>query len=284
MSWPVGAAGVALATYVGICLFMFLSQRQLMYHPDSEPLSAERAGPDWRIVTTETADGLRLTHLHRPAEAGQPTLLFFHGNAGHAGHRVGKLTFLAETGVGIFLSEYRGFGGNPGTPTEEGLFADARASLAWLASQGIAGPELILYGESLGSGVATAMASELADAGAPAAGLILEAPFTSMADAAQFHYPILPARWLVRDRYDSLALIARIATPLMILHGQEDRTVPFALGRRLYEAAVQPKTLVALPSTGHVGHFERPEAVQALRDFVTPAGEAVNEPETFATP
>ena len=271
MSWPVGAVGIVLTAYLGLCLFMFLNQRQLMYHPDSEPLSAERAGAEWRQVETETVDGLRLTHLHRPAEAGRPTLVLFHGNAGHAGHRVGKLDFVVETGVGLVLAGYRGFGGNPGAPTEEGLFADARSVLAWLAGEGVGSERTVLYGESLGSGVATAMANELAAAGRPVAGLILEAPFTSMAAAAQFHYPVLPARWLVRDRYDSLSRIAGVAAPLLVLHGQEDRTVPAALGRELYEAAKEPRTFVALPDTGHVGHFERPEAVQAVRDFVAQA-------------
>ena len=273
MSWPVSAVGIVLTAYLGLCLLMFLNQRQLMYHPDSEPLSAERAGTEWRLVETETSDGLRLQHLHRPAEAGRPTLVLFHGNAGHAGHRVGKLDFLAGMGVGIFLAEYRGFGGNPGTPTEEGLFADARSVLTWLDGEDAADQGLILYGESLGSGVATAMASELAAAGRPVAGLILEAPFTSMAAAAQFHYPVLPARWLVRDRYDSLSRIATVAAPLLVLHGQDDRTVPAALGRQLYEAALDPRTFVALPDTGHVGHFERPKAVQTVRDFVEQVGE-----------
>ena len=172
------------------------------------------------------------------------------------------------------MSEYRGFGGNPGAPTEEGLFADARSTLAWLAGEGVAGRDLILYGESLGSGVATAMASELAAAGTPVAGVILEAPFTSMAAAAQFHYPILPARWLVLDRYDSLSRIGGIGTRLLILHGEADRTVPFALGRQLYESAAEPKSFLPLPGIGHVAHFERPEAVEAVRDFVLGDGQA----------
>ena len=274
MSVPVGALGMALAVYLGICLFMFFSQRQLMYYPDREPLDAARAGAGWQTVSTQTSDGLQLTHLHRPAQAGRPTLLLFHGNAGHAGHRVGKLDFLTASGVGIFLSEYRGFGGNPGAPTEEGLFADARSTLAWLAGEGVAGRDLILYGESLGSGVATAMASELAAAGTPVAGVILEAPFTSMAAAAQFHYPILPARWLVLDRYDSLSRIGGIGTRLLILHGEADRTVPFALGRQLYESAAEPKSFLPLSGIGHVAHFERPEAVEAVRDFVLGDGQA----------
>jgi hypothetical protein len=268
MSWLPTLAAVVLVAYVGLCALLFVLQRGLMYIPDGEPLDAERAGPGWELVETTTADGLGLRHLYRPARKGRPTILLFHGNAGHAGHRTDKLGFLTARGVGLFLAEYRGFGGNPGFPTEQGLYADARSTLDRLAGQGVPPGEIVLYGESLGTGVATKMAAELAEAGAPARGLVLEAPFASMGAAAQSHYPFVPARWLVLDRYDSLSRIAAVDTPVLIVHGETDRTVPFRQGRKLYEAADEPKRLVALPAVGHVGHYEVPEAVQAVRRFV----------------
>lgn len=268
MSWLAGAALVLLVFYVALCALLFALQRGLMYFPDGEPLDAARAGAGWQLIETETADGLRLSHLYRPAAEGHPTLVLFHGNAGHAGHRVGKLAFLAAEGVGLVLAEYRGFGGNAGSPSETGLYADARSVLAWLADEGVAPGDTVLYGESLGSGVATAMAAELAAAGTPARGLVLEAPFTSMGAAAQSHYPFVPARWLVLDRYDSLSRIAAIDGPLLIVHGNADRTVPFRHGRTLYERAQEPKTFVPLDGVGHVGHYERPEALRALARFV----------------
>ncbi len=277
MSWLLGSLAALFAPYAGVCLFLFRRQRRLMYRPDPERLDPRRAGPDWCRVETTTADGLRLAHLHRPAAPGRASLVLFHGNAGHAGHRTAKFDFLLDRGVGVFLCEYRGFGGNPGAPSEPGLLADARAALAWLEGQGLPPERLLLYGESLGSGVATALAAELARAGRPAAGLVLEAPFTSMAAAAQRHYPWLPARWLVRDRYDSLARIAAVGAPLLILHGEADRTVPLAFGRCLHAAAAEPKRLVALPGLGHVDHLARPEARAALVDFLrarTPALDA----------
>ncbi len=268
VSWLLGAAGTVAAGYVTLCVLLFLMQRGLMYHPDGEPLAAELAGPNWRLIKTQTEDGLSLSHLYLPGEFERPTLLLLQGNAGHAGHRSAKFDFLAGHGVGLLLAGYRGFGGNPGAPHEAGLYADARSLVAWLQETGVPPGEIVLYGESLGSGVASRIAAELAEAGTPVRGLILEAPFTSMAEAAQAHYPFVPAQWLVRDRYDSLGRIARIAAPLLILHGEADRTVPFAHGQRLYEAAMEPKRFVALPDLGHAGHFDRPEAVAAVRDFV----------------
>jgi fermentation-respiration switch protein FrsA (DUF1100 family) len=268
LAWLSGAALLLAGGYLGLCLVLFLLQRGLMYHPDGAPLEASRAGPAWRLVESETSDGLRLRHLYRPAERGRPTLLLFQGNAGHAGHRADKLAFLTARGVGLFLVGYRGYGGNPGAPSETGLYADARSALGRLEAEGVPADALVLYGESLGTGVATKMAVELAAAGTPVGGLILEAPFASMGAAAQAHYPFVPARWLVKDRYDSLGRIAGVDTRLLVLHGEADRTVPFAQGLALYEEAREPKRLVALPGLGHVGHFERPEAVRAVREFV----------------
>jgi fermentation-respiration switch protein FrsA (DUF1100 family) len=188
-------------------------------------------------------------------------IVYFHGNGGHIGYRRDRLRWFAQSGYGVLMAEYRGYGGNPGTPSETGLHIDAVAALEFLAGAGIEADRLVLYGESLGSGVAVQLARQR-----QIAGLILEAPFTSVADVAQFHYPFLPAAVLVRDRFDSLFRISEVKTSILILHGEQDRVVPVRYGRELFDAAPQPKRLWLAKEGGHedlvqfgaleaVGHF-----------------------------
>ncbi len=174
-----------------------------------------------------------------------------------------KYAPLLDAGFGLFLAEYRGYGGNPGKPDETGITADARAVMAYLAEQGIAGERVILYGESLGGGPAVKMALEF-----DVAGVVLESPFTSIADVAQSHYWYLPARWLVLDRWDNAERIARLDAPLLILHGENDRVVPSRFGRELFERAPEPKRAVFVPGAGHNGLFNHPEVVGAIIAFV----------------
>lgn len=232
---------------------LFLGQRYLIYRPFAEPFDpAQVQASGLKPVTVETADGLSLTHLYRaPAVTGGPVVVVFHGNAGHIGYRVPKFVEFVEAGLGLFLVEYRGFGGNPGKPSEEGLYADARAALDWLAEQGVAAERTVLYGESLGSAVAVAMAAER-----PAGAVVLEAPFTSLAEVAQHIYWFTPAKWLVLDRFDSLSRIRKIAAPLLIVHGERDQVVPVKFGRELFAAAPEPKEAVFLPAADHVDLFD----------------------------
>ncbi len=268
MTWLKTAFILIVSIYVLVCVIMFVLQRSFLYFPDPSPLSEIEIGSEWQRVSTETADGLTLNHFYRPAADGSPTMLLFHGNAGNIGLRLEKFASLEDFGVGAFLTEYRGFGGNPGKPTEQGLYADARSAIAWLSERGVQPNDIVLYGASLGSGVATAMAAEQATLGTPVAGVILEAPYTSIAETAQYHYPYLPAKWLARDRYDSLNRIDRIEAPLLILHGKRDTTIPIELGRELFEAAIEPKTFIALPNAAHSYLLRENAAKQAMRDFV----------------
>lgn len=229
----------ALSAYAVILVALFLLQRQMIYVPDRSDLADDLA-PDspFQVVESETADGLRLRHLWTaPTGNPGPVFVVLHGNAGHAGHRTEKFDFLRQAGAGVLLAEYRGYGGNPGSPSETGLYADARSTLAWLGEQGIGPDRVVLYGESLGSGVATKIAAELAERGTPLKALVLEAPFTSVAAVAQRRFWWLPATWLTRDRFDSLARIGDVGTELLIFHGTEDKVVPFDMGVALSEAA-----------------------------------------------
>lgn len=231
---------VAVVVYVVLVAALYVFQRNILYFPDtSVPSPVDSGVPEMEPVTLETEDGLNLLAWYRAVE-GQPVVVYFHGNAGNIGARGFKVRPYLDAGFGVLLVSYRGYGGNRGRPTEEGLYADARAALQFLKAQGVAPERTVIYGESLGTGVAVQIASELGPEN-PVAALVLEAPFTSMDDVAAHHYPYVPARWLIKDHFDSAAKIAGVNTPVLIIHGDRDRTIPIKFGRRLFEAAAEPK-------------------------------------------
>jgi fermentation-respiration switch protein FrsA (DUF1100 family) len=257
--------------YAAIIGAVFVMQRALLYPAGKEvPDAALAAAVGIRIVTTETPDGLHLTHWYRPpAEPNGPVLVVFHGNAGHVGDRAPKLVELMRAGFGLLLAGYRGYGGNPGRPSEAALSADARLLLDWLAGQGVAPERTVLYGESLGTGIAVKMATER-----PAAAVILEAPYTSVAAVAQARYWYLPARWMVLDRWDSHARVDRINAPLLLMHGLRDRTIPVRFGRRLFAAAAEPKEILLVDDAEHSNLYDTPvvsrKVIEFVRSHVTP--------------
>lgn len=247
----------ACGLYAAVVALVFVFQRSLMYHPGGPPGTPAAAGlPLARPLTVRTEDGLDLISWFLAPQDGMPVIVHFHGNAGNIADRVANMGQLAARGYGLLLAEYRGFGGNPGAPTETGLYADARANLKWLADAGHVPETWVLYGESLGSGIATRMAWELARAGTPAAALVLEAPFTSMADAAQHHYSLIPARILTRDRYANKDRIADVRAPVLIMHGGRDATVPEAMGRRLFDLAREPKQALWVAEANHINLYD----------------------------
>ncbi|MBT5780880.1 MAG: alpha/beta hydrolase [Rhodospirillaceae bacterium] len=237
----VGAYGVALGG-------VFAGQRHLMYFPDSQcPAPGESGVPEMAEVTLETDDGLALLAWHRPpARDALPTLVYFHGNAGHIGMRADKVRPFLDAGFGVLLTTWRGYSGNPGKPSEDGLYRDGRAARDYLLEVGVAASNIVMYGESLGTGVAVQLASEQA----PAA-LVLEAPYNSIADVAQARIPLLPVKPLVLDRFDSQAKIASVAAPLLIVHGARDGTIPVRFGKKLFAAASEPKQMQIYPEAGH---------------------------------
>ncbi len=241
------AAGWALI--VGL---MFVGQRSLLYHPDpTPPAAAELRAAGFQPLPVRTEDGLDLIAWHRPAAGGRPTVVLFHGNAGHHGHRLHLGKPLAERGFGLVLAPYRGYGGAPGRPTEDGLVRDGHAAVAALESLAVPRGRIAFWGESLGGGIATRLAADAAGEGRPFLALMLQAPFTSVFERAAELYPFIPARWLVLDRFDNRRRIAQIGTPLLIVHGEADTIVPAAHGRRLLEAAKEPKLGVFIPGAEH---------------------------------
>lgn len=242
------ALGIVLAGYLGIGGLMFAFQRRLLYYPDrARPEPGRCGGADMMIVEYVTADGLRLKGWYRPPlDRRAPVLVHFHGNAGHIGDRAPLMRPYLDAGFGVLLAEYRGYGGNPGRPTEPGLHADGCAALDFVLRQGVTPDRVVLYGESLGSGVAVRLAAERR-----VAALVLEAPFTSAADVGASAYPFLPVRLLMLDRFDSLSRIGAIGAPLLVLHGERDATVPVAHGRRVLAAARAPKAGLFYAEAGH---------------------------------
>ena len=241
---------VPVVVIMALLLVLWLGQRQLMYFPLSNVPPIEALGlDDIEPVAFDTADGLRLSGWLFTVSASDhaTTLIVFNGNAGNRAHRVPLATALRSMGLQVLLFDYRGYGENPGSPTEQGLAMDARAAREFLINQRHVDPGSVIYfGESLGTGVAVKLASEH-----PPEALILRSPYTSMVDVAKYHYSWLPARVMLRDRYDSLALIPSVRTRLLIIAGERDRVVPAEFSRRLYEAASQPKTFVSVPDADH---------------------------------
>jgi fermentation-respiration switch protein FrsA (DUF1100 family) len=256
--------GSALAIYAVLVGGLYVFQRQLLYFPDrTRPTLGPLAVLGVQEVKLQTADGLSLLSWYLPPRNSHPVIAYFHGNGGHIGYRTGRLRQFAEHGYGVLMLEYRGYGGNPGTPTEIGLYADAAAALNFLDQQGIRPGRVVLYGESLGSGVAVRLAAQR-----DIAALILEAPFTSVAEVAQHHYSFfVPAAMLVRDRFDSRSLIGEVKVPILVLHGERDRIVPMRFGRALFDAAPEPKEFWTAAEAGHEG-LARFGALEAVRNFI----------------
>jgi uncharacterized protein len=256
----------AVALYVLIIALLFVFQRRIIYVPDmTRPTPGQYGVAEMGAVALHTSDGLEHAAWWRtPDRNGAPVLVYYHGNAGHIGFRASKVRPYLESGWGVLLTSWRGYSGNPGHPTEQGLYRDARAALKFLADKGVPTENIVLYGESLGSGVAVQMASE---SGGPFRALVLEAPFSSITDVAAHKFPFAPARWMVRDRFDSKAKIALIHTPLLVVHGERDEVIPVEFGRALFDAAVAPKTAKYYPAAGHNDLYDH-GAAAVIIDFV----------------
>jgi len=244
--------GVAIVAgaWLAIVLVAWVFQRRLIYLPITGSVPPASAFfPRVEEVSFEAEDGFRLGGWFIPAEreGGGAAVLVFNGNAGDRSFRAPLATVLSRAGLSVMLFDYRGYGGNPGSPSESGLIADARAARACLLEQTGVSPERVVYfGESLGSAVAVALAAEQ-----PPAALVLRSPFASMVSLGRRHYPYLPVGLLLRDRFASRRRIARVSCPVLILAGERDAIVPLRESKRLYDAAPEPKRLVVIPGADH---------------------------------
>jgi len=243
------AAFLAVA-YGGIAVAAFIAQRKLMYFPDSErvsPLSYGLIGVRERVLTAP--DDNQLVAWTARAAPGQPTVLYFHGNAGNLGSRSERVRKYAARGLGMLMLSYRGYSGSTGSPSEANNVADARLAYDTLIADGVKPENIIVYGESLGTGVAVQLAAQV-----PVAGVVLDAPYTSIVEVAASAYPYFPVRWFLFDRYETMSYLPGVHAPILILHGEDDQIIPVRMGRAVYAAAHGPKEIVTFPGAGHSNH------------------------------
>jgi fermentation-respiration switch protein FrsA (DUF1100 family) len=261
---------IPVFAYLALLAGLFFTQRSLLYFPDrTRPDRATIGVEGLREVEIATEDGLRLLAWYKPpGRADGLVLVYFHGNGGNLAYRADHIRRFAGAGLGLLFPEYRGYGGNLGSPSEEGIFADGRAALTFLRGEAIPPERTVLYGESLGTGVAVRLASEQR-----VAAVLLESPYASMTAVAQGHYPYVPVRLLLKDRFDSLSRIAAIQAPLLVMQGLRDTVVPPESGQALFDAAAEPKELWTAPEGGHndlILHGSAEAAIDFLRRRVGP--------------
>lgn len=237
---------IVLVGYGGLIALLYLAQRSLQYFPETFRTAPAEAGmPEAQETILDAADGVRLVAWHVPPRDEKPVVLYFHGNGGSLRYRVDRYRALIQDGTGLLALSYRGYGGSTGGPSEPGLIIDAETAHAFAAARYPA-ERIVLWGESLGSGVAVAIAATR-----PIGRMVLQAPFTSAVDVGAQRYWFAPVRLLMKDQFRSDLRIGKVTAPVLVLHGERDTIVPIALGEKLYEMIKAPKRFVRFPGFGH---------------------------------
>lgn len=239
--------------YCGVAGGAYVFQRRLQYHPDKrlrEPQEAGLAG--FRLVTVRTADGLDLVAWQAPASADRPVIVYLQGNAEGLASRRERFQVFHADGYGVLALGYRGYSGSPGRPSEEGLARDAEAAVAHLQASGIPASRIVVFGESLGTGLAVRLAAE-----GRAAAVILESPYTSVVDVARRSWWFLPVSLLMKDQFRSMDFAHLVSIPAFVFHGTADAVVPFAQGKKVFAALAGPKEFHALAEGTHVAPLTR---------------------------
>jgi fermentation-respiration switch protein FrsA (DUF1100 family) len=239
----------ALAGYLGLVALLYLAQRSLLYFPDTRRTPPAEAGlPQAEEVSLQSADGVRVNAWHVPLREGSPVVLYFQGNGGGLNLRAERFKKLTADGTGLVALNYRGYGGSEGSPSEAGIILDAMAAYDFAAGR-YGADRIVLWGESLGTGVAVALA-----ASRPVARVVLESPYSSIADVAASVYWFVPVRLLLKDTFRSDERIAKVTAPVLVVHGERDNIVRIGFGERLYELIRAPKQFIRLPNAGHNDH------------------------------
>ena len=251
--------------YSALLLLLFIYQRSLVFKPSHDDPFSHSNRP-FKPFMYQTPEGLKLKGLWHPSTIeNRPTIIYFHGTAGNIEDRLFKAKLFRARGYGIALVGYHGYDGNPGMPTEQHLYDDGRAAIRSIQNKGVPEKDMVLYGESLGTGIATQMAAEHRDIRA----LVLEAPYTSIPDVAQARYWYFPVHRLIRDRFETFTKIATLNMPILILHGTIDKTVPYRFGKRLYRLVkAKRRQFVRLEGAGHTNLYDF-KAEEAVHAFLT---------------
>ncbi len=252
-----------LVIYTFFLVLIFIFQRNLMYHPDENNYSGDKLEVDIKKVKIKTYDGIDLLGwFHKKDLKKYKTIIYFHGNAGKLENRIHKLNHFKDMDVNFLIIAWRGFSGNDGKPSEEGLYIDGNSAIKWLKNLGLLEENIIIYGESLGTGVATEIAQNN-----NFAGLVLETPFTSMTEAAKNFYPYIPVGILLKDKYENDKKINNINIPVLVMHGEVDQIVPFWMGKKIYEIANQPKYSYFTKYDDHMMEYDE-KLIDELKIFV----------------
>jgi fermentation-respiration switch protein FrsA (DUF1100 family) len=263
LKWLVILAAVG---YLGGLVVLFFAQRTFIFPiPQTVRTTPEAAGfaeAEEHFLTT--ADDEKVIVWHVPAKPGHAVVIHFPGNGDFLAGLAGRFRDIVADGTGLVALSYRGYAGSSGRPSEQGLLLDAAAAYAFTSAR-YGADRIVVWGFSLGSGVAVALAAEQ-----PVGKLILEAPYTSIVDVASAHFPLVPVRWLVRDRFRSDQRIARVKAPLLIMHGAGDATIPISFGERLFALAHEPKQFVRFPEGGH-NDLDNYGAIETARHFIDAA-------------
>jgi fermentation-respiration switch protein FrsA (DUF1100 family) len=226
-----------LLIYFLVLVLLFFCQRSLLYHPNENNYFEDKLEVDIEKVQIKTSDNINLLGwFHKKDLIKYKTIIYFHGNAGVLENRIHKLNHFKDMEVNFLIISWRGFSGNDGKPSEEGLYIDGNSSIEWLKSKGLVEKDIILYGESLGTGVATQIAQNR-----KFGGLILETPFTSMIDAVKNFYPYVPVGLLLKDKYENDKKMKNINIPVLVMHGEIDKIVPYWMGKKIFQIANNPK-------------------------------------------
>jgi fermentation-respiration switch protein FrsA (DUF1100 family) len=258
---------VAFAGYGLVATIAYFAQRALMYFPDKARTAPAAAGlPQAEEVVLTTSDGERVIVWHVAPQGDRPVVLYFQGNAATLRERAARFEWIVADGTGLLALSYRGYGGSTGRPSEAGLLRDAQAVYTFATAR-YPVERLVLYGESLGSGVAVALAAEH-----KVGKIVLEAPFTSAVDIGAAAYPFLPVRLLMHDQFRSDERIGQVTAPVLVLHGARDEVVPIGYGERLYARVGAPKTFVRFP-VGHHSDLDSHGAPAAVREFLAARAE-----------
>ena len=249
--------------YFLILFSTYLFQRKLLYHPTENNYSGDKILVNVEKVKIKTHDNIALTSWYHNKNVNEyKTILFLHGNAGSLENRIHKINHFKDINVNFLIIAWRGFNGNEGEPNEAGLYEDAKSAVRWLKLKGVREEDIVIYGESLGTGIATEIAQNK-----KFAGIILESPFTSMVDAGKDKYPFLPIKFLLKDKYESDKKIKNIKIPILIMHGKKDVIVPFYMGKKLYDMANKPKYYYFSDYDDHMMEYNK-KLLKSLKDFI----------------
>jgi hypothetical protein len=257
---------LAAAGYLGGLAILFFAQRAFVFPiPRTVRTAPAAVGfPEAEEHALTTADGEKVIVWHVPAKPGHAVAIHFLGNGDFLAGRVGRFRDITSDGTGLVALSYRGYAGSSGRPSEQGLLRDAVATYGFTSAR-YGADRIVVWGFSLGSGVAVALAADQ-----PVGKLILEAPYTSIVDIAGSLLPIVPVRWLIRDQFRSDRRIALVTVPVLIMHGARDATIPIGSGERLFALANEPKQFVRFPEGGH-DDLDNFGAIETARHFINAA-------------